>query len=148
MFGVDFFDNLAAATNANAVAKRPPAQPANDPDATPDPGWHATTAGEMKAFVGLNIAMGITDMPEYRDYWSEEPILHDAFVAGVMPRRRYEKLAQYFHCAMPGDEDARHKLAKVRPLLTICEASFHRCYAPSRDLSVDEAMIRFDGRLA
>ena len=53
-----------------------------------DPHWHPTTADEMKAFVGINIAMGVKDLPEYRDYWSKEPILHDAFVAGVMSRLR------------------------------------------------------------
>ena len=92
--------------------------------------------------------MGVSERPEYRDYWSEDLILHDRFVSGVMSRHRYEKLSQYFHCSLPGEEDARDKLAKVRPLLTLCEESFHRCCAPSRDLSIDEAMIRFDGRLA
>ena len=102
----------------------------------------------MKAFVGINIAMGVKDLPEYRDYWSEEPILHDAFVAGVMSRRRYEKLVQYFHCSLPDDEVADDKLTKVRPLITVCTENFHHCFAPCQDLSVDEAMIRFDGRLA
>ena len=102
----------------------------------------------MRAFVGLNIAMGVKDLPEYRDYWSEEPVLHDAFVAGVMSRRRYEKLVQYIHCTLPADEAADDKLTKVRMLLTVCTENFHRCFAPCQDLSVDEAMIRFDGRLA
>ena len=66
MSGIDVFDNQSAAMNANSTAWRPPIQPANDPDATSDPRWQATTAGE-KAFVGLNIAMGLTDLPEYRD---------------------------------------------------------------------------------
>ena len=65
-----------------------------------------------------------------------------------MPRQRYEKLVQYFHCSLPAEEDATDKLTKVRPLITVCERNFHDALVPSRDLSVDEAMIRFDGRLA
>ena len=72
MVGADFFEKLAVATNANAASKRPPAQPSDDPNATSDPHWRATTADEMRAFVGINIAMGLKDLPEY---WSEEPVL-------------------------------------------------------------------------
>ena len=39
--------------------------------ATADPHWQPTADGEMKAFVGINIAMGISDLLEYKDYWSE-----------------------------------------------------------------------------
>ena len=89
-------------------------------------------AWEMMAFVGLNIVMGITDLPEYRDYWSEDPILHDTFVASVMARRRYEKLGQYFHCSLAGEEMAGDKLAKVRPLIIILVRPQHQGLPCSR----------------
>ena len=107
----DFFEKLADATNANAVGQ--PAPLTNNANATSDPHWQSTTAAEMRAFVGLNIAMGVKDLPEY--YWSDETVLHDAFVVGVMSRCRYEKLVQYFHCSLPADD----KLAKVRMLLSV-----------------------------
>ena len=34
-------------------------------------------------------------------------------------------------------------LAKVRPIITLCEQSFARCFVPSQNISVDEAMIRW-----
>ena len=148
MFGVDFFANLAAATNLNAAAKRTPLQPTVNVYATSDPYWHPTSAAEVQAFVGINIAMGMADLPEYKDYWSEEPILHNPYITSVMSRWRYEKLCQYFHCSLAAEEEATDKLAKVRPLITVCETNFANCFAPVHDLSVDEAMIRFDGRLA
>ena len=57
-------------------------------------------------------------MPEYRkqsdrNYWSEEPILHNEFISGLMSRRRYEKLVQYFHCSVANEENAGDKLVKV-----------------------------------
>ena len=84
----------------------------------------------MKAFVGR-----VKDLPEYRDYWSEEPVLHDAFIASVMSWRRYEKLVQYFPCSLPDDEVAGDKLTKVRKLITVCTENFYRCFAPCQYLS-------------
>ena len=60
--------------------------------------WHATTAIDMKGYVAVNITMGIKDLPEYKDYWATDPILHDPFVSGLMTRKRFEKLSQYIHC--------------------------------------------------
>ena len=102
----------------------------------------------MKAFVAINIMMGIIDASEYADYWSTEPILHNPFVSSIMSRGRYEKLCQFVHCSFAAQEDRADKLSKVRPLITLCQENFRRCYAPGRDLAVDEAMIAFDGRLA
>ena len=33
------------------------------------------TPNEMSAFVGINIAMGIVNMPKLHDFWSTNPIL-------------------------------------------------------------------------
>ena len=92
--------------------------------------------------------MDIINASEYADHWSTEPILHNPLVSSIMPRRRYEKLCQFVHCSLAAEEDQTDKLSKVRPLITLCQDIFRRCYAPGRDLAVDEAMIEFDGRLA
>ena len=92
--------------------------------------------------------MGIDQSPEYKDAWSGDPIVRNLFISSVMPRTRYEKLSQYMHCSVAANEVAGDKLAKVRPIITLCEQSFARCFNPSQNLSVDEAMIRFDGRLS
>ena len=142
VLGDDFFVSVSAASNLNAVAKSPPAQPDPDkPYITADPHWHATSAEEIKAYVGINIAMGQKVMSEYSDYWSENPVLQDPYVSSVMPKRRYEKLCQYLHCSLPNEEDAGDKLTKVRPFITRCNDRFSQVFCPSQNLSVDEAMI-------
>ena len=65
-----------------------------------------------------------------------------------MPRQRYEKLCQFLHCSIPDQENRDDKLAKVRPLISLCERQFPARFQPSKDVSIDEAMIRFDGRLS
>ena len=64
-----------------------------------------------------------------------------------MAHRRYEKLGQYFHCSVAGEEMAGDKLAKVRPLIDVCNRNFKGCLAPGQNVSIDEAMIPFDVRL-
>ncbi|KAK2182366.1 hypothetical protein NP493_357g04007 [Ridgeia piscesae] len=64
-----------------------------------------------------------------------------------MTRLRYEKLSQYFHCSVEGQEDPQDKVRKVRPMITRCEARFGACFQPGKNISIDEAMVKFDGRL-
>ena len=63
--------------NVNATVKSPPPQDAaHGQYDTSDVNWHATTPDEMKAFVGINMQMGIKVLPEYKDYWSSDPALN------------------------------------------------------------------------
>ena len=92
LLGDDFFSSVAHATNCNAVLKSPPTNPDPGlPYATSDPHWHVDTADDIKAFVGINICMGLKEMSEYSDYWNTSPVLNDPFISSVMSKRRYEK---------------------------------------------------------
>ena len=138
----------AAGQYATVVSPPRPDQAAGQ-YATSNATWKPTSAEEMRAFVAINMAMGINHQsPEYKDAWSVDPIVRNGFISSVMSRTRYEKLSQYMHCSMAANEVAGDKLAKVRPIITICEQSFARCFVPSENISVDEAMIRFDWRLS
>ena len=67
-------------------------------------------------------------MPEYQEYWSEEPILHNELISGLMSRRRYEKLVEYFHRSVANEENACDKLAKLRPLIKLCDGKCLECF--------------------
>ena len=140
---------FAVATNINATEVSPPRpDQAAGQYATSDATWKPKSAEEMHAFVAINMAMGINQSPEYKDACSVDPIVRNAFISSVMSRTRYEKLSQYMHCSVAANEVAGDKLAKVRPIITLCEQSFARCFVPSQNVSVDEAMIRFDRRIS
>jgi hypothetical protein len=47
-----------------------------------------TSAEEIRVFLGINLYMGITRKPSYRDYQSNEPDLHDSYVSQLMPVKR------------------------------------------------------------
>ena len=108
---------------------------------TRDPLWHPTTADEIKAYIGINIAMGIKNLPGYKDYRSTEPLLHDAFISGILTRTRNSASTSTVLCqGMKTGTISWRRSA-------LCEQNFGQCYQPSRDVSIDEAMVQFDGRL-
>ena len=47
---------------------------------------------------------------------------------------------------MPRGEEGHDRLGKVRPLIDHLSTKFAEVYQPHRDIAVDEAMIKFQGR--
>lgn len=110
-----------------------------------------TNAKEIKAFLGLNIMMGIKKLPSYRDYWSSDSVLRDQFISSAMPVNRFGWLLSNLHLNdnsnMPNRQDQNYdKLYKLRPFLDSLSSTFISCYNPTEYQTVDESMIRFKGR--
>ncbi|XP_062606783.1 piggyBac transposable element-derived protein 4-like [Saccostrea cucullata] len=115
--------------------------------------WYEITEAEMKAYLGLNILMGINQLPSYKDYWSKDVYLGNEGVKSVMTSRRYEKITEYFHVSDRASEPARgtrnfDKLFKVREVLTMTKRKFNESYKPNKSMAIDEAMIKWTGRLS
>jgi len=51
--------------------------------------WAAVTLEELKAFLGLIIAMSIHSLPSLQDYWKDDCVLGVPEFAEVMPRNRF-----------------------------------------------------------
>jgi len=113
--------------------------------------WEDTTDGELTAFLGMLIAMGIHGLPRFRMFWSTDPLFRVQPVADVMTRQRFMKLLGNLHIndnnkAVPRGDPAYDRLHKIRPLLTELNANFQKQAVASSSQSIDEAMIRFKGR--
>lgn len=52
---------------------------------------------EMRAFLGINILLGIQQQPCLEMYWSSDPFYANAGVQRTMKCNRFQKLVQYFH---------------------------------------------------
>ncbi|XP_068712041.1 piggyBac transposable element-derived protein 4-like [Montipora foliosa] len=95
---------------------------------------------------------GINQLPEVHSYWSKNPLLCVLEIQKVFSRNRFKKVSQYLHVNDKNRElargDANHdKLYKVRPLLDSVVSSIPSEYRPTKNVSIDEAMISFKGRL-
>lgn len=113
--------------------------------------YYPTNLTEMKTFLGINLLMGIKSLPSYRDHWSSAPDLHDSYISKLMTVKRFSwflsKLHMNDNSVMPErNEDGYDKLYKVRPLLTELAKNFANCMAATKELALDESMIKFKGR--
>ena len=151
IFGGSFFADIVEATNLNAVVKCPPSgNAAHGPYETSDLHWYTTTPQEMRAFFAIVIFMSTRDWPdyEYDNYWSVHPVLYNPYITSIMTQQRFEKICLYLRCSVRHNEDPHDKLAKVRPVISLCEKQFKDCFQPSQNILIDQAMIRYDGRLS
>ena len=134
-FGDQFFDLVVHATISNARSKF------NDQNFTTD-------RDEMSAFFGLNILMGINQLPRIPLYWNSDLFLGNTGFKTTIPLKRFWILNRYFHISDPRQENPTDKLTKIRPLISKLEKAFQNVYVPGKNLSIDEGLIKFNGRLS
>lgn len=117
-----------------------------------DSKWRPTTTEEVKVYFAINIMMGIHVLPRVQCYWSSDDTLNVPCISGLMSRTRFEKIGQYLHLNdrteyIPRGQPGFDPLFKVRPIITIMQKQCSDLYKPGQAISIDEAMIKFNGRL-
>ena len=113
--------------------------------------WTPITVKELKAFFGFSILMGVNHLPSLDDYWSRDQRLRYAPIADRIPRWCFREISRYLHFMdndhlAPRGDSAHDQLGKVRPLITHLSDKFATLYERSKEVAVDEAMIKFQGR--
>ena len=116
-----------------------------------DPHWTETSVEEMRAYVGLNVWMGIHILPQTHMYWSTDDFVGVPGIIKTMTRDRFNKLSQYLHVSNNQYQRRRGEpgydpLYKVREVMESLDLSFRKYYRPHREMSIDEAMVAFKGR--
>ena len=90
-------------------------------------------------FLGIIMWMGIVKLPEMHMFW-----------ARTMTRDRFDALKKYFHMfnrkAIP--KNNTDKLIIVRPVLEFLMEKCCTLYVPSKNLSIDEGMLKWKGHLS
>ncbi|XP_052275932.1 piggyBac transposable element-derived protein 4-like [Dreissena polymorpha] len=123
------------------------------PDLPTDLRRQDTTEEEMRAFLAINILMDINQLPNAEMFWSSNPFINTAGITNTMKCNRFQKLVQYFHVADWSTEPGRgepgyNKLFKVRPVMETVSRTFQDIYTFNKEVSIDEAMIAFTGRIS
>ena len=106
---------------------------------------------DVKAFLGFTILMGIVVLPSREDYWKKDIRLHYGPIAERISRDRFRELSRYLHFTnnetlVPRNSPSYDRLGKIRPVITYLAQRFSDIYKPGREVAVDEAMIKFQGR--
>ena len=74
------------------------------------------------------------------------PFTNENF-SSIMSNRRFELLLQFLHVSPPTTE-TNDKLHKIRPILDRVIKNFMAAYTPNINISIDESIIAFKGRLS
>ncbi|XP_040203738.1 piggyBac transposable element-derived protein 4-like [Rana temporaria] len=114
--------------------------------------WRPLTMEEMRLFLGLTLNMGLSKKNELHSYWSKKPILHMPIFSATMSRSRYDKIIRFLHFCdnsqcPPRNHTDFDRLYKIRPLIDFFNEKFAELYIPEQNISVDESLVHFTGRL-
>lgn len=113
---------------------------------------HNLTVPELKVWLGLTIAMGLVKKPNLKSYWCNKSVIKTPLFPNTMSRDRYLHILRFMHfvdnnnAPDPADPN-RDKLWKIRPFFNALLPRFTTVYSPSQNLSVDETLIKFKGRV-
>ena len=113
--------------------------------------WNDLMVDELRSFFGIIIATGLVCLPSFKDYRKVNSILSQTGIIKGMSRNRFENICGQLHFndnslvpahGTPGYD----RLYKIRPILdTICQKC-KSLYNLGKQISVDEAMVKFKGR--
>lgn len=93
------------------------------------------------------IYMGLVKYPCIEDYWNGSDLYINELVRGSMSRNRNELLLSNIHFSN-NIEDIKNKLFKVQPAIDNIVENYKKYRTPGRDISIDEFIITFQGRLS
>ncbi|UYV69929.1 MEGF8 [Cordylochernes scorpioides] len=115
--------------------------------------WKAVSVAQIKLFFCVIIHMSLVKKPGMKDYWSTHGFLKNAFCQSInMPRTLFMRIlsmlhlndnSKYIEYGKPGHD----RLFKIRPVLESLIYSFGNAYTPQQNLTIDEAMCPFRGRV-
>ncbi|XP_013139283.1 PREDICTED: piggyBac transposable element-derived protein 4-like isoform X2 [Papilio polytes] len=114
--------------------------------------WDETSVDELYRLIAVIILMSICVRNRIDEYWSTGTLGMPEF-RKIMSINRYTLLMKFLHFVDNSTIDtdshgAERKLAKIKPLLDNLNNKFQEVYAPRRELSLDESLLLWKGRLS
>ncbi|XP_050313331.1 piggyBac transposable element-derived protein 3-like [Anthonomus grandis grandis] len=106
------------------------------------------TENEFLCFLGINFLMGYHQLLSLSCYWNTSRDLHVTLVSEAMSRNRFQEILSFLHVNNNSllSKENKDKVYKVRPLFKILNNQFKFLYYGSRELSLDESIVKFKGR--
>ena len=99
--------------------------------------------------------MGIVNLPPLQYYWSIAgwPLFVSNNANNIMSRDRFQLILKFLHLAdnskaTPRGTSRYDKLYKLREFLNIIIIKFKTMFSMNRELSIDESIIGYQGRLS
>ena len=115
--------------------------------------WTKITREELKAAIIFFYLDGHKLATISGCYWRKDPLLHYSPISNRILRWHFREISQYLHFVnnedlTPQGDPMHDGLGKVRSLIDHLSSRFSSLYDPSKEVAVDKAMIKFQGRSA
>ena len=112
--------------------------------------WSGCNLSDLAHYLGLIVFFGMFPHSDVRSYWKRSFFLATPNVPALMSRDRFLAFDRYFHAfnrkAIPRNN--RDRLILVRPVMDYLRQRCKDVVIPSQNLSLDEGMMAYKGRLA
>lgn len=141
----ELIDMMVTETNRYAAAEINKERPLRRHSRLND--WRDTNAVEMRKFLALLLHMGPVSLPTIEHYWSTNNLYKNTLFGSIMSRNRFQLLLRFWHFTDNANADATDRLYKLRPVLEHFNHTMDRIYYPRKELSIDESMVLWRGRL-
>lgn len=100
----------------------------------------------IRKFLGVLIFTCYHSLPQEKMYWSEDDDIDLRIIRNCMPRNRYLEIKRYLHFNNNDDiKETCDKTFKIKPLLDKLNHNFLKVKIFSKQLSIDEQMVRYYG---
>lgn len=111
--------------------------------------WKDVTVPEMKTFIGLTFCTGLIRKPELRDYWSTELLMSTPYFGhqNSLSRNRYLMILKFIRFSDPEAAIPNDKMSRIQEFID-CIHEICKQWNPEQDLSIDETLLLFKGRLS
>ena len=98
--------------------------------------------------ITLIIHMGLSQFPRLEYHWFKSILYNCTLCPSIMSKQEFFLLHRFLHFSDNKSANLDDKLYKLRRLFELLTLRFRRFYIPRRELSIDERMIKYTGRLS
>ncbi|XP_025190988.1 piggyBac transposable element-derived protein 4-like [Melanaphis sacchari] len=112
--------------------------------------WVDTNRKEMEIFIGLLFHMGTIRLSRLEDYWKTSRLFNIPCFREYMSRNRFMLILRALHFTRnpkEGEPIPHNRLYKIQSVLNYFNSKMEEVYEPPKNLSIDESMILWRGRL-
>ena len=94
--------------------------------------------------------MGTITVRHLQEYWSQNFNAEILIFSAIFRRERFLQIfwMLHLHETDPNDQSLRSRVQKVSHHLDFLEKKFKEHLVPSREISVDESVVEFKGRIS
>lgn len=107
--------------------------------------WRELAVPELKIFLGLLFHMGTIPLSRLQDYWKTHRLFSITIFGEQMSRNRFLIIMRCLH--FTSDTENEDPLYKIRSVIDYFNNKMNQCYYPAKELSLDESMVLWRGRL-